>query len=74
MNRKWWIPVHIILLFWIESLFVNFSPDFINNEIRASIPRFLFLYFIFISVYYDRKLGVLLVFVGIVMDVVFQKF
>lgn len=72
MKKQWWIPILIITLFCIESLFVNFFPSHLFSQYWIVSPHFLFLFLIFMTVYYDKKLGLIYAFImGLVMDVVF---
>ncbi|MCU9614011.1 rod shape-determining protein MreD [Caldibacillus lycopersici] len=72
MNKKWWIPIFAIIFFDIESIFANYFPVQLISEDWICVPRFLLSFFIFIAVYYDKKLALIygLVF-GLIMDIVF---
>lgn len=72
MRKQWWIPVLVIIFFCVESQFVNFIPSRLFSQYWIIVPRFLFLLLIFITVYYDKKLGLIYALVtGLIMDIVF---
>lgn len=74
MNKKWWIPVIVVFLFGIEGIIPNFIPSMINNQYWIIVPRFLYVLFILIIIFYDRKLGLIYAFcTGIIMDLVFTE-
>ncbi len=64
------IPFVAVLLFLLEPEFALFSPIDLNEETVYLVPRFLILYLIFISIYYNRKRAVIygLIF-GLLYDV-----
>ncbi|GEK34391.1 rod shape-determining protein MreD [Kurthia sibirica] len=49
------IPAVAIALFFLETEFSLFSPIEFSGENYYLVPRFLILYLIFLSIYYDRK-------------------
>lgn len=49
------IPTVAVILFLLEPEFALFSPIEWNGEIFYLVPRFLILYLIFLSIYYNRK-------------------
>ncbi|MER2008651.1 MAG: rod shape-determining protein MreD, partial [Psychrobacillus sp.] len=61
-----------VLLFYMEPIFGLFSPIELNNELYTLVPRFLIIYLIFVSIYYDKKRAMLygLLF-GLLYDVFF---
>jgi rod shape-determining protein MreD len=64
------IPLTAIILFLLEPEFALFSPIEWNGELFYFVPRFLILYLIFLSIYYNPKRAVLygLIF-GLLYDV-----
>jgi len=52
------IPLLAILLFLLEPAFALFSPIEWNGEFFYFVPRFLILYLIFLSIYYNPKRAV----------------
>ncbi|MFC5558162.1 rod shape-determining protein MreD [Ureibacillus thermophilus] len=52
------IPFLAILLFFLEPEFALFSPIEWNGEFFYLVPRFLILYLIFLSIYYNPKRAV----------------
>ncbi|WP_026023002.1 rod shape-determining protein MreD [Paenisporosarcina sp. TG20] len=49
------VPAIAVVLFYLEPVFGLFSPLDIGGEYRYLIPRFLIMYLIFISIYYNRN-------------------
>ncbi|ALC84854.1 rod shape-determining protein MreD [Bacillus sp. FJAT-22090] len=61
-----------VLLFYMEPIFGLFSPIEINEDFFVLVPRFLIMYLIFVSIYYDRKRAMLFgLFFGLLYDVFF---
>ncbi|KQL34121.1 MULTISPECIES: rod shape-determining protein MreD [Bacillaceae] len=61
-----------VLLFYMEPIFGLFSPIEINGDFFVLVPRFLIMYLIFVSIYYDRKRAMLFgLFFGLLYDVFF---
>lgn len=61
-----------VLLFYMEPIFGLFSPIEINGDFYVLVPRFLIMYLIFVSIYYDRKRAMLFgLFFGLLYDVFF---
>lgn len=52
---KYLIPAVAIILFFLETEFSLFSPIDFNGEKAYLVPRFLILYLIFLSIYYDKR-------------------
>ena len=74
MNKKYWLPVIIIVFFCLESLFSNYVPSYFFGEKWFIIPRFLFILLLFITIFYDKKIGTIYAFVfGMLMDIVFTE-
>ncbi|WP_033828297.1 rod shape-determining protein MreD [Bacillus andreraoultii] len=72
MKKQWWIPIFVVTFFCLESLFANFFPSKLFSNYWIIVPRFLFLYLIFMTVYYDSKKGIIYgAIIGLVMDIVF---
>jgi len=61
-----------VLLFYMEPIFGLFSPIELNGDFYVLVPRFLIMYLIFVSIYYDRKRAMLYaLFFGLLYDVFF---
>ncbi|QFF99560.1 rod shape-determining protein MreD [Psychrobacillus glaciei] len=61
-----------VLLFYMEPIFGLFSPIELNNDFYILVPRFLIMYLIFVSIYYDRKRAMIYaIFFGLLYDVFF---
>lgn len=74
MNRKWWIAVIAIVLFGVESIFTSIFPASLFSEEWIFVPRFLFIFLLMVTVYYDEKAGLLCAFLfGFFMDLVFTQ-
>ncbi|KGR83416.1 rod shape-determining protein MreD [Lysinibacillus odysseyi] len=67
---RYLIPFVAVLLFLLEPEFAKFSPIYFDDYTAYLVPRFLILYLIFISIYYNRKRAVIygLIF-GLLYDV-----
>ncbi|WP_413362899.1 rod shape-determining protein MreD [Lysinibacillus sp. 3P01SB] len=67
---RYLIPFVAVLLFLLEPEFAKFSPIYFKDYTAYLVPRFLILYLIFISIYYNRKRAVIygLIF-GLLYDV-----
>ena len=64
------LPAVAMLLFLIEPVFALFSPIEMFDRIIYLVPRFLFMYLLFLAVYYDRKKSILYgVIFGLLYDV-----
>lgn len=61
-----------VLLFYMEPIFGLFSPIELNGDFYILVPRFLIMYLIFVSIYYDRKRAMIYgLFFGLLYDVFF---
>ncbi len=66
------IVIISVLLFYMEPIFGLFSPIELNGETYTLVPRFLIIYLIFVSIYYNRKRAMLYgLFFGLLYDVFF---
>lgn len=67
---RYLIPFVAVLLFLLEPEFAKFSPIYFEDYTAYLVPRFLILYLIFISIYYNRKRAIIygLIF-GLLYDV-----
>ncbi|WP_332647166.1 rod shape-determining protein MreD [Lysinibacillus sp. 54212] len=65
------IPFTAIILFLLEPEFAKFSPLNIGDNTVFLVPRFLILYLIFISIYYNRNRAVLY---GLLFGVLYDVF
>lgn len=68
---KFLIPAVAIALFFLETEFSLFSPIEVNGENAYLVPRFLILYLIFLSIYYDRRRAMLY---GLVFGMLYDIF
>lgn len=59
MMARFLIPLVAVVLFFLETEFALFSPIEWNGELAYLVPRFLILYLIFLSIYYNRKRAML---------------
>jgi rod shape-determining protein MreD len=67
---RYLIPFVAVMLFLLEPEFAKFSPIYFEDYTAYLVPRFLILYLIFISIYYNRKRAIIygLIF-GLLYDV-----
>lgn len=65
------IPMIAVLLFLLESEFAMFSPIIWNENTLILVPRFLILYLIFITIYYNRNRAI---FYGLIFGVLYDIF
>lgn len=65
------IPFIALVLFFVESNLALFSPLDFNDRTVYLVPRFLFLYLIFISVYYNRERAMQY---GLIFGILFDVF
>ncbi|WP_227396740.1 rod shape-determining protein MreD [Jeotgalibacillus aurantiacus] len=70
--RRFLLPFLAIVIFYSESIFATFSPVEMFGDTRFLVPRFLFIFLIFLSIYYQRNAGYIYGFVfGFMYDVFF---
>jgi len=73
MNRVF-VPLVAILCFIAENLFVTLIPYDIALDNWIFVPRFIFLFLLFITIFYDKKTGVLYAFIfGLLQDVIYAE-
>lgn len=65
------IPLVAAFLFLLESSFALLSPVEFDDRTMYLVPRFLLLYLIFVSIYYDRKRAMQY---GLVFGILFDVF
>ena len=65
------LPSVAVLLFLIEPVFAKFSPIEMFDQMIYLVPRFLFMYLLFLAVYYDRKKSIIY---GIVFGLLYDVF
>ena len=65
------IPFVAVILFFLETDFSLFSPIKWHGQLYYLVPRFLILYLIFLSIYYDRKRAMLY---GLIFGVLYDIF
>ena len=65
------LPSVAILLFLIEPVFASFSGIEMFDRILYLVPRFLFMYLLFLAVYYDRKKSIIY---GVVFGLLYDVF
>lgn len=51
------LPILGIIMFYSESIFATFSPIEMFGDTRYLVPRFLFLFILFLSVYYRPRVA-----------------
>ncbi|MEW9500570.1 rod shape-determining protein MreD [Jeotgalibacillus marinus] len=51
------LPIFGILIFYSEGIFAMFSPIEVFGDNRFLVPRFLFLFILFLSVYYQSRVA-----------------
>jgi rod shape-determining protein MreD len=56
---RFFIPLIAVVLFYLEPVFGAFSPLDLNETLYFMVPRFLIMYLIFVSIYYDKKRAIL---------------
>lgn len=52
---KYLIVIVAVILFFLETKFSLFSPIDFHGNLTYLVPRFLIIYLIFLSIYYDRR-------------------
>ncbi len=69
---RYLVVIISVLLFYMEPIFGLFSPIELNDQLYTLVPRFLIIYLIFVSIYYNRRRAMLygLLF-GLLYDVFF---
>lgn len=65
------IPLIALFLFFLEPVFSLFSPIALGDEFYILVPRFVIIYFIFITVYYRRKTAITY---GIIFGLLYDMF
>lgn len=66
------LPLIALALFFLEPVFGLFSPLQLNGDYYYIVPRFLLMYLIFVTVYYDSKHAMYYgLFFGLLYDVFF---
>lgn len=66
------MPFVAVVLFLFEPVLTMFSPIEMFGSSMTLVPRFLFMYLLFIAVYYDRKKSLIYaILFGILYDVVY---
>lgn len=69
---RYLIPLIGLVLFFLEPVFGLFSPLQMNGDYYYIVPRFLIMFLIFVSVYYDTKRAMYYgLFFGLLYDVFF---
>lgn len=72
MNRVY-VPLVAILCFIGENLFVSLIPT-VAYDNWIFVPRFIFVFLIFVTVYYDKKTGIFYAFLfGLLQDVIYAE-
>jgi rod shape-determining protein MreD len=72
--KKVLLPISLVLLFFIESLLVQFMPANLFGDQKVWVPRFLIITIFFLSIYGSAKHGIIygLIF-GLLFDIVFTE-
>ena len=67
---KFFITLAAVVLFIVEPVFSLFSPFELGDHVFYIVPRFLILFLIFLSIYYNRKQAMIYAFIfGLLYDV-----
>lgn len=65
------IPLIAIFLFFLEPVFSLFSPIALGDEFYTLVPRFVIIYFIYLTVYHRRKTAIIY---GIIFGLLYDMF
>ncbi|MDZ5712356.1 rod shape-determining protein MreD [Jeotgalibacillus haloalkalitolerans] len=66
------LPLLGVVIFYSESIFATFSPIEVAGDTRMLVPRFLVVFLLFLSFYYDRNVSYIYAFaLGFMYDVFF---
>ena len=72
--RKFLLPLLFLLLFIVESLFVEFLPAKIFGFERIFVPHFLFIAILFLTIFVGRKHGIIYAAIfGLLFDIVYVE-
>ena len=72
--RKFILPLLFLLLFIVESLFVEYLPEKVFGFERIFVPHFLFIAILFLTIFVGRKHGIIYAAIfGLLFDVVYVE-
>lgn len=72
--RKFLLPLLFLLLFIIESLFVEYLPEKVFGFERIFVPHFLFIAILFLTIFVGKKHGIIFAAIfGLLFDVVYVE-
>ncbi|WHY65866.1 rod shape-determining protein MreD [Neobacillus sp. SuZ13] len=72
--RKFLLPLLFLLLFIVESLFVEYLPEKVFGFERIFVPHFLFIAILFLTIFVGRKHGIIYAAIfGLLFDVVYVE-
>ncbi|MDZ5470818.1 rod shape-determining protein MreD (plasmid) [Bacillus sp. 31A1R] len=72
--RKFLLPTIFLILFIIESIFVELLPAELFNSANILVPRFLIIAILFLTIYGIRNQGIIYAFIfGLLFDIVYTE-
>jgi rod shape-determining protein MreD len=72
--RKFLLPLLFLLLFYAESLFVEYLPAKVFGFERIFVPHFLFIALLFLTVFVGKKHGIIYAAIfGLLFDIVYVE-
>jgi len=72
--RKFLLPLLFLLLFIVESLFVEYLPEKIFGFERIFVPHFLFIALLFLTIFVGKKHGIIFAAIfGLLFDIVYVE-
>jgi rod shape-determining protein MreD len=72
--RKFLLPLLFLLLFYAESLFVEYLPAKVFGFERILVPHFLFIALLFLTVFVGKKHGIIYAAIfGLLFDIVYVE-
>lgn len=72
--RRFLLPVLFVILFVVESIFVELLPAELFNSNRIFVPHFLIIAILFFTIYGNRNKGLIFGFIfGLLFDIVYTE-
>lgn len=72
--RKFLLPLLFLLLFIVESLFVEYLPEKVFGFERIFVPHFLFIALLFLTIFVGKKHGIIFAAIfGLLFDIVYVE-
>jgi rod shape-determining protein MreD len=72
--RKFLLPLLFLLIFIVESLFVEYLPEKVFGFERIFVPHFLFITILFLTIFVGKKHGIIYAAIfGLLFDVVYVE-